>query len=370
MIWSTPALQDTTIFESDPYRNAGLDQVLELRKEGDVTTADLTESRILIKFDLVDISNVLSANSININNISASLKLYTVQEFEIPETYVIEARTLAVSWSNGVGYNATPAGLIASTAVVNGANWVSTNGTVSASWSGSLTASRQITYNTVVGGGLWHTSSIASQSFNYKSFDSVDINVTDFVKNWYNNVYTNNGVVIAFNNAAISSSNYPNTTMQFYSSNTNTVFEPQLYISWTGSITYNTGSMSLLTYEDSPIIYTRAFKGEYLQDKKIRILLGSRIKYPRPAFAQNSTFATMKALPQSSYYQIKDAHNENIIIPYSQFTKINTNPSGSYFDLYTTMLYPERYYKFEIQAEFSDVTEYFNSNDFIFKIVK
>ena len=43
MIWSTPALQDTTIFESDPYRNAGLDQVLELRKAGDVTTADLTE---------------------------------------------------------------------------------------------------------------------------------------------------------------------------------------------------------------------------------------------------------------------------------------------------------------------------------------
>ena len=51
MIWSTPALLDTTIFESDPYRNAGLDQVLELQKAGDVTTADLTESRILMKFD-------------------------------------------------------------------------------------------------------------------------------------------------------------------------------------------------------------------------------------------------------------------------------------------------------------------------------
>lgn len=370
MIWSTPALLDTTIFESDPYRNSGLDQVLELRKAGDVTTSDLTESRILIKFDLTNISNILYTNGININNISASLKLYTVQESELPETYIIEARTLAVSWSNGAGYNATPAGLIASTAVVDGASWVSTNGTVSASWSGSLNASRQITYNTVVGGGVWHTSSIASQSFNYKSFDSVDINVTDFVKNWYNNVYTNNGVVIAFNNAAISSSNYPNTTMQFYSSNTNTVFEPQLYISWTGSITYNTGSMSLLTYEDSPIIYTRAFKGEYLQDKKIRILLGSRIKYPRPTFAQNSTFATMKALPQSSYYQIKDAHNENIIIPYSQFTKINTNPSGSYFDLYTTMLYPERFYKFEIKSALSGLTEYFTSNEFVFKIVR
>ena len=85
MIWSTPALLDTTIFESDPYRNSGLDQVLELRKAGDVTTSDLTESRILIKFDLTNISNILYTNGININNISASLKLYTVQEYELTE---------------------------------------------------------------------------------------------------------------------------------------------------------------------------------------------------------------------------------------------------------------------------------------------
>ena len=58
MIWSTPALLDTTIFESNPYKNSGLDQVLELQKKGDVTTSDLTESRILIKFDLTNISNI------------------------------------------------------------------------------------------------------------------------------------------------------------------------------------------------------------------------------------------------------------------------------------------------------------------------
>ena len=56
MIWSIPTLQDTTIYETDPYRNTGLDQILELRKEGDNSTGDLSESRILIKFDL---SNIL-----------------------------------------------------------------------------------------------------------------------------------------------------------------------------------------------------------------------------------------------------------------------------------------------------------------------
>ena len=371
MIWSIPALQDTTIYESDPYRNSGLDQMLELHKQGDVTTGDLTESRILIKFDLTNLSSILSENSISINSISASLKLYTAQESELPKSYSIEARPLSTNWENGSGYATVPSGLIASTAVSDGATWMTTAGLSTTTWSASLAANSQITFNDQAypGGGTWITGSVVSQSFAYKTTDSVDIDVTNIVKNWYNQVYTNNGVVLSFNNAAISSSNYPETLIQFYSSDTHTVFEPQLYISWTGSITYNTGSMSLITYEDSPILYTRAFRGEYLKDKKVRILLGSRPRYPRPAFTQTSEFAVQKALPQNSYYQIKDAHNNQVIIPYSQFTKINTNANGAYFDFYTTMLYPERYYKFEIKSEFDDVTEYFNASDFTFKIV-
>lgn len=371
MIWSIPALQDTTIYESDPYRNSGLDQMLELHKQGDVTTSDLTESRILIKFDLTNLSSILSENNISINSVSASLRLYTAQESELPKSYVIEAKPLSTSWENGSGYGTVPSGLIASTAVTDGATWMTTAGLDTTTWSASLAANSQIVFNDQAypGGGTFITGSTVSQSFAYKTTDSVDINVTDIVKNWYNQVYANNGLVLSFNNAAISSSNYPETLIQFYSSDTHTVFEPQLYISWTGSITYNTGSMELLTYEDSPILYTRAFKGEYLKDKKVRVLLGSRPRYPRPVFTQTSEFAVQKALPQNSYYQIKDAHNEQIIIPYSQYTKINTNANGAYFDFYTTMLYPERYYKFEIKAVFDDVTEYFNATDFTFKIV-
>jgi hypothetical protein len=213
MIWSIPALQDTTIYEADPYRNSGLDQVLELHKQGDVTTADLSESRILIKFDLAALSTVLSENSISINSISASLKLYTVQESELPKSYVVEARPLSVNWENGSGYSSTPTGLIASTAVTDGATWMTTAGLGTTTWSASLAANSQIVFNrsTYPGGGTWITSSIASQSFAYKTTDTVDIDFTNIVKNWYNQVYTNNGAVLAFNNTAISSSNYPET---------------------------------------------------------------------------------------------------------------------------------------------------------------
>jgi hypothetical protein len=372
MIWSTPILKDATIYESDPYRNTGLDQIVELRKDGDSSTGDLTESRILMQVDLSSLGAVLSENNISINDISASLNLYTVQTSELPTSYTIEAKALFTSWSNGSGYTTLPATNQNNIIPTDGATWFSTAGSGSITWSGSWNSNTSATmlYNSgsTIGGGVWYTASVASQSFSFKSSDTVNLNVTDIVKKWYNSTFVNNGFLVTFNHNAIQASNYPNTILQFYSSETHTVYEPQLYISWTGSVTYDTGSMSLITYEDSPIIYTKSFKSVYNKDTKIRILLGSRVKYPRPTFSQNSDFATQKALPSTTYYQIKDAHNDNIIIPYSNATKINTNSNGSYFDLYTTMLYPERYYKFEIKAVFSDITEYFAGNDFVFKI--
>jgi len=321
-----------------------------------------------MKFDISDLPAILSQNGISINDISASLKLYTAQEYELPATYTIEAKALSNSWTNGSGYHYFPAGIQNQLSTTDGATWITTQGTGSAQWtSGSGTA---IQYNETAGGGAWFTASIASQSFNYKTQDTINLDITTLVKNWVNNVYTNNGVVISYKNSTLTGSNTPLTNIQIHSSDTHTVYEPHLYISWTGSLTYNTGSLTQMTYEDDPIVYVRSFNAEFIKDKKNRILIASRPKYPRPAFTQNSTFAGIKALPRNSYYQIKDAHNDQIIIPYSEATKLNTNTSGSYFDFYTTMMYPERYYKFEIQADFTDFTEYFSSNEFIFKITK
>ena len=374
MNWSTPVLQDTTIYEVDPYRNAGLDQILELKRDSLTLTGSIAESRILMKFDLSTLSSVLTENGVGINNVTANLKMFTVQESELPTTYTIEAKALASDWGNGTGYTLLPVGIIPSTYDIDGATWLSTAGTGSITWlsvSSSTSGTEMVNNRTdITGGGTWYTASVASQSFTYKSTDSVSINVTDIVKNWYNNVYTNNGFLISFKHDNLTGSNVPDTNIQFYSAETNTVYQPQLYISWTGSMVYDTGSLSVLTYSDNPVIYQIAPRKELQSDSKMRVLLGSRVKYPRPVFTQNSAFSTLKLLPSASYYQIVDAHSNDIIIPYSEFTKLNTNTEGSYFDFYTTMMYPERYYKFEIKSTLSGVTTYFKSNDFIFKIVK
>ena len=374
MIWSTPALKNTTIYEAYPYNNTGLDQIIELRKEGDTTTNDLAESRILVEFDLSRLSAVLSENNINVNSISASLKLYSVQEIEVPKSYTIEARALAASWENGSGGPVSFGAESTNTSVVDGATWLTVGGLGTTTWSSSYaaaTASKQIQYNDTssIGGGVWYTASIASQSFNYKTTDTFSVDVTNIVRQWQTGSLPNYGFILAFRNSEIAVDNYPETNIQFYSSNTHTVYEPQLYISWTGSITYNTGSQSVMTYDEEPILFLRTSNKVFRKNSKIRILLGVRPRYPRPAFTQNSVFATTRALPSASYYQIKDAHSEEIIVPFSEATKINTSPSNGYFDFYTTMMYPERYYKFEFKSVLTDANIIFESPDYIFKIV-
>jgi hypothetical protein len=368
MIWSIPAIQDTTIYENDPYRNTGLDPVLELRKDGDSSTSDLTESRILMKFDLTNLNSILSANNVTINDITAELRLYPVQEYDLPKTYTIEARPIAIDWANGSGYLDYPAQRQNDNSITDGATWISTAGTGSATWSSSLAPNYAILFNSQSGGGIWVTSSIASQSFNFKSDTLVTMNVTNIVKNWINDVYDNNGFILSYRNADITASNYPTTKIQFYGCETTTVFEPQLYIAWTGSATYSTGSNAVAVLSDDPIPYIRSMNSEISKNTKVRINIAMRPRYPRPSFAQNSVYSLQKAFPINTYYQIKDAHDNRVIIPYSDFTKVVTTASGSYFDFYTTMMYGERFYKFEIKTVYSDFTEYYTSNDFIFKV--
>lgn len=371
MIWSIPATLDTTIYESDPYRNTGLDPVIELSKLGDTSTNDLTESRILIKFDITDLNSILSTNGISITDITASIQLYAVQSYALPKTYTIEARPISVPWDNGSGYFVYPEAAQTNASITDGATWITTAGTGSISWTGSLSTGAAMLFNSssTIGGGTWYTSSVASQSFSFKSSDSVSINVTNIVRSWYTGSLSNNGFILAFNHNSITASNYPETRIEFYSSDTTSVLEPQLYISWSPGVSYSTGSLTVATTTDNPIVYVNNFNAVFKKDQKVRIRIAARKKFPRPAFAQNSVFSDVLALPANSYYRIKDAHTNLILIDYSENTKISADSNGNYFDFYATMMYPERFYMFEIKSEYLDATRYYDAKEFTFKIV-
>jgi hypothetical protein len=386
MIWSILPYKDTTLYEADATRNTGLDQVNELRIQ--LVDSNYYESRILMSFDTDTIQNYLSRESITVSDISASLNLNVVQAYELPFKYEIGVRPASQPWTNGTGY-------LTGTRVTNGASW-------SNNWTGSVTLTPSnsgsfdyqqtsgslyktgsydtvINYNTTKGGGSWYintanTSSLyCYQSFDYRTDSNISIDVSSIVKKWLNNDIPNYGFVIYLSkidsdtNSSISFNE--NTMIQTYAAETDTVFSPNLTIYNSESQTY-TPNHSILSPTGSVIVYQPNFSGEVKVNAKHRFTLSARPEYPRPAFSQNTLFTSLLNLPSSSYYQIEDVLTNEIVVPYSQFTHINTVGDHSFIEFYTTMLYPERYYRFEIKTIINGFDYFISSPDFTFKAIR
>ena len=153
MIWSILPYKDTTLYEKDETRNTGLDQINELRLE--LKDSNYYESRILMSFDTNKINNYLNQNSIDINDVSASLNIRVVQSYELPFNYEIGVRPIAQDWVNGTGY-------ITGNRISNGSTWELTSEVATAVWTGSVTLtpseSSSLIYNQV-SGSLYKTGS-------------------------------------------------------------------------------------------------------------------------------------------------------------------------------------------------------------------
>jgi hypothetical protein len=91
---------------------------------------------------------------------------------------------------------------------------------------------------------------------------------------------------------------------------------------------------------------------EYKFGSIVRMDVAARKRYPVKTFTNKlSDYLTPYYLPSSSYYQIKDAESENVIIPYDDYTRLSFDGSGNYFTLDTSGLPMERYFKVEIRCE-------------------
>ena len=87
------------------------------------------------------------------------------------------------------------------------------------------------------------------------------------------------------------------------------------------------------------------------------------------AAAPSFTYNTSKYLPTTSYYQIKDAQSNDIIIPFSNFSKISCDSTGNYINLNLSNWEADRTYKIEFKVTIDGNTQYFD-NDITFRIVK
>lgn len=257
--------KDTTIFESKNTLNAGLDQVLDIDKavnlqqgtsDPNVTVTSSVSSRILIKFDLTELSASILSGSVTAS--SVYLNMFAVEGKEIPLSYSIFAHPISQSWDMGTGHKDD------FPIVKNGASWLTKDGLTDWIPSGSIIATGSATGSngdSVSGSGAtWFTTSAASQSFDFQTTD-LHLDVTSIVHLWLSgssqeldsSVSTegleNEGFIIKRSNSdEIDEKLFG--SLSFYSNETHTVYRPRLEVVWDDQI-YNEATTSTTLFTTS-----------------------------------------------------------------------------------------------------------------------
>jgi hypothetical protein len=354
MIKITNPSKDTTLYEytTDLYQNTGLDEILEVSKR--IIGSTTYNSRMLISFDITNISESIAAGSI----VSQShyLRLSTANAAALPADFAIEVFPISQSWANGIGTRYDEP------VNVSGSSWISRSDTNT--WmTGGFTAGSTGSWSQNPGGGTWYTSSYSSQSFNIGSTD-IKIDVTTIVNDWVTGVYPNEGFIVKLSDVHEQSLE-PIGILQYFSADTSTIYIPKLTTEWDDSINIvtssNLPSTDVMMYMPR---LRRAYKTGTFSKMEVRV----RPQFPVRTFATSSNYLNTYYLPTSSYYQLRDAMTDEILSETGSSTRISNDGTGSYFMFDTTGLLPERHYRFNFKIEFETGEVEFFDNRYYFKI--
>lgn len=379
------AEKDATLYESYPEYNTGIDEILEIGKRLDTEGTTLQKSRSVVKFDMSEIQTVLSKYSVDLNDCKFLLQLYTTNAKNLPAEYTITANILAQNWINGTGF------LSSDPIISNGITW---NYPISGStW---ISSSQQVQVNSsslyISGsgsGGSWlyqSGSGIFNQSFFNQSFftqpglgnnegfsyrpTDLNIDVTDAVKIWISGSggrsIDNNGFLLRFSDADESNDNVTG-YIRFFSRETHTIYVPKLTMYWDNS-TFTTGSLVSID-SDSYLVYTNV-KAQYKDTEIAKIRIFARDKYPSKSPTNLYPYQTVKYLPSTTYYTVKDAATDEIIIPYDNiYSKVSCDSTSNFIYIDMNGFMPERYYRLEFKIV-DGFTEQYITDSVYFKVVR
>ena len=369
--------KDSTIY-SNPDRdtlNTGIDEILELVKEKGDNNNKYYPSRILLQFKDSEINNIIS-NKI-IGNFSASLELFSTEHKNLAQIQNIEVFALSQSWNEGTGrYSNLPESS-------NGCSWLfrdninSKTQWITSEFAAGTTGSIATSLLTQ-GGGVWYTGSAFSSSQQFTNADNLDLNldVTSIVQKFSASIFasqtyptgiTNNGFIIKYSDTIETDVSSSKGTLSYFSVDTHTIFPPKLTFKWDDSI-HNLQSSAKTSGELNVSLYRN--KEEYKINEEVIFRLNVRDKYPNRTFTNTSNYLNVGYFTTASYYSVRDAHTEEIIIPFDdQFTKLSADSNGMYFKLFMNGLQPERYYRLLFKHINNDGVEIFDNN-YHFKVVR
>ena len=389
MIYALYAQKDATIYERTETKNTGLDSLLELSHEL-VGSSSKYNSRILMKFDFTEVEERINANKIS-QNAKYYLSMKSAYVAEIPQEYTVYAYPLSSSWTNGTGrFFNTPV-------TTDGVSWryrtaksVGTEwdipptianyewDTLSQTWVDAnilfgvnLSANVTSSYWSKEGGGTWwdYDNLECTQSFSFESSD-LYMDITQIAKKCVTGSgrFENDGLILKFGDEIEGSTQTLN-SLRFFGTDSNTIYVPRIHVIWDDS-TFVTGSLSQISVDNLNI--NLKLKKFYSQDEKARIRIYANKKYPQKNYTTQSYQTINYYLQSSSYYQILDAHTDEVIIPFDTVgTKISRDGTGSYFNVWMNSFQPERFYRIALKVETDggDTVQIFDNN-YYFKVTR
>jgi hypothetical protein len=374
---------DATIY-SHPDRtkmNTGGDEILEIVKEKGSSDQIYYPSRVLIKFKNEEIKEVIQdkigSSTFNNGTSEVALQLLSTEHKNLTDVLNLEVFAISQSWNEGTGrYSNLPTGSNGCSWVfrdndIAGTQWLTSSFAVAST--GSIEAS-----GITKGGGVWYTGSAFQGSQQFLRGDGLDtnINVTSIVQKhsaslFANSTYPtgidNNGFLIKQPDSVETNTSNSFGEMKYFSVDTHTVYPPRLTFKWDDS-THNKQSSAKQSGELFVSLYRN--KEEYNQNDEAFFRIHVRDKYPVRQFASSSNFLNVGYFTTSSFYSVRDAHTEEVVIPFdNNFTKLSADNEGMFFKLFMKGLQPERYYRVLFKHTNNEGTKVYDDN-YHFKVVR
>ena len=348
------ASKDASVYLQQPNQNTGLDEILEVSKVYYGNIKDI--SRALLKFEVGFLSSSLVDTSISMSE--ATLILKETKSEEIPLEYTIYANAVSRSWEMGTGTRFDNIS-------TQGVTWNYREGDTKLDWLDNTLADGSDANPNNGTGGTWWIANSASQSFSYKTAD-IEMNVKSLLQSWMSGSRPNDGIIIKY------SDTFENDTkdygqLKFFSKETNTIYQPKIRIGWNDQ-NFSTGTLTAISNDDIKIGITN-LKKEYKVGTTPKLRIFARELYPLKSFSNSFSYNTTKYLPQTSYYQIKDFASNDIIIPFSDYSKISCDSTSNFINLNLSNWESDRVYKIEFKVILNGSVQYFD-DEITFSVVK